>query len=238
VNISETTHADSPHILSRLADALASTGPISNIDGLMADAEQALEAARERADALRDKSLSPALPPAEVITARSEADAAAFHAVRLASAMEQLEARAIIQEQRDRTQEHRARRQEAKDAVAAVAARLRTEYGPAARTIASLAADIVKADALVARANAERHDSEDRLYGPDGTARGFPDLGEPLPASHDVLRIIQAVVPHPDNPTKAIWPPVPLYRLKNCNGMLSHDTVAAILRGIADAERR
>ena len=218
-------------ILVRLADALASPGPIGNARDLIAEAERTIETAREHADALHAKSLDPALSSREAVSARDECSATVFHVDRLIAALDQLEARIAVQVATVREDERQARRTAAMGAVAALADRIGREYGPLARQLAALASEVAQVDGMVASVNAERSDAEPRLSGPDGTARAFLDFGEPFPIDHGHFRIKQCVIPHPEYPTEALWPPVPLDRLRDLGGILSHEAVCGFLRG-------
>jgi hypothetical protein len=229
MNISKNKH--SHDILARLADALANHGPIDNARDLTAEADREIETAREHAEALRAKSLDPALSSGEAASARDECSATVFHADRLVAALDQLEARIAVQVAKVKEDERQERRTAAMSAVAALADRISREYGPLARQMAALAAEVAQVDGRVASVNAERSDAEPRLSGPDGTARAFLDFGEPFPVDHGHFRIKQCVIPHPEYPKEALWPPVPLDRLRDLGGILSHEAVCGVLRG-------
>src|SRR5262245_35658952 len=136
----------------RIAAAFGKTNS-SDVTALIAEAEIAVVACSEAAEAARLQALNPALCAADVAAARHQMEDAAFKLDRMQEAVRRLGERL----REVKTQEEQARRRTAYDAALAerdkLAAELAEVYPPLAAKLADLAARIAANDAEIERVN-------------------------------------------------------------------------------------
>ena len=177
-------------------------------------AEKARKAAAQAslfAATSRQRALNPALPQDEVKQAREDADAAAFDAERMTTAIDALENRAMsIADEAEAI-----RRNDAyENAIAErdrCAERIRAEYPSLQKQLIDLLADLAATNALVDRANHKRPEGAAVIQRPEGAARGFDDrdnltLGSGAPYNGQIFRILQAVLPDFQDRALLAWP--------------------------------
>lgn len=137
----------------RIAHVLKSDVPSAVIVETIAEAEADLRQIADERDATEERSLDPLLAPAEVEDARAKLDSLAFRARRLKVAIDRLNEMHEAAKAREAEAGRGVAYDAAKAARDAAADDLRKNYPVLARKLAELLDRVVKADALVARAN-------------------------------------------------------------------------------------
>ena len=162
----------------RIAAAFADRATSSGVAELIAEAEAAVIASGEAAEAARTKALDPTLAIADVAAARRASDDATFHRDRLNEAVRRLGER----RRELKTEEERARRRAAYDAALTerdkLAAELAEVYPPLAEKLADLAGRIAANDADIERVNQRRPDGAAWIAGAEMIARQVQNFND------------------------------------------------------------
>jgi chromosome segregation ATPase len=158
----------------RIFRAFADGATSSGVADLIAEAEAAVVASGEEAEAARTSALNPTLAAADVAAARREMEDASFRRDRMQEAVRRLGERL----REVKAQEEQARRQVLYDAALVerdkLAGELAEVYPPLAEKLADLAARIAENDAAIERVDRKLPDGATWIAGAEAVARGVP----------------------------------------------------------------
>lgn len=199
-------------LLAEIAAALGDETTTSrDLFELMKRAQTAAAAASLDAADARAKALNPALPPAEVAAARTQADAALFDAERLANAVESLNERESAVTKQEADAQALAAYESAIAERDRCAARLAAEYPALQKKLVDLFDDLVATNRLVDAANRKRPADFEMIQRAEGKARGFSDcddlaMGYAAPYNFSMIRVLQTALPDWEQLDGLAWP--------------------------------
>lgn len=209
--MSTTTELTQPvDLLAEVADALGDPArhSLAELLDLCDRVETALAESKGRADQAKAAALSPTLTFEAAQEKRQQAERLEHETLRLAFALDQIGS--LLP---DRTSLHaEAERLAAYEAASTARDKIvdafKFTYPKMVAELTTLIREALAADAMVDAANANLPKGKARLERADGLVRGFQDHAEPgAPIDRRVVRIAQAVLPHPTEPDQLAWPP-------------------------------
>jgi chromosome segregation ATPase len=154
----------------RIFRAFADGATSSGVADLIAEAEAAVVASGEEAEAARTSALNPTLAAADVAAARREMEDASFRRDRMQEAVRRLGERL----REVKAQEEQARRQVLYDAALVERDKLAAELAEVYPPLADLAARIAENDAAIERVDRKLPDGATWIAGAEAVARGVP----------------------------------------------------------------
>lgn len=156
-----------------IAIILQSEASSSAVSEVLAQAEAELKDIDTRRAEAKARSLDPLSGPAAVKKARADLDELAFRTDRLGVAVERLKEQLTAARAREAETDRRAAYALARAERDAAADQLRTRYPILADELAEILSRVIKADADVARVNANRPAGEEHLQAVEQVARGI-----------------------------------------------------------------
>ena len=214
------TEARRDTLMRRAADTLEVGASASDLALLADEIEAEAAKARSEADELEMASLAPGLSSAKAAEARKVAEDGRFAAKRLDNVAERVRSVAIEKYGEERKAKAIAEYQAA-DAEAEEAAKQLAHYPAIAEALATILSQANRSRQRIVKTNKDLPEGLPPLQAPEGRVREFFDAGDPgYGVDFARVRYEQAVIPHPTDPDRLLWPPVTIDRLRRTGGLL------------------